>query len=314
MRLLVTGHTGQLAKSLANRAGFFGADISHTTNTKAETSESYEHEIRLHKPDIVVNCATIGWREYAENNECEFFKSQISEATNIAIASANLKLPLIHISCHHVFDGKSDYPYTEKSQPSGTSEIGRAVIQAEDAIVNHNPNSVILRTSWLYSESGDNILTRFISILKNAKAGMPINVPKAYFGSPTSTDDIADGILEVCNNLISTPHESELRGIFNMANHGMVSAAAFAKFLASFFDVPMDNIKETSISDINRPEQDFIGEISENAVYDCNKLLYTHGVILGDWRQALIKVLSKMQLANHIPTQNANANNADERT
>ena len=100
-----------------------------------------------------------------------------------------LFIPFIHISSDYVFDGKKGKPYFENDFPNPINYYGLSKLSAEKGILSLNSNNIILRTSWVYSNSKNNFLSKIIS---KANKYIEVNVVYDQFGSPTSAKDIAN--------------------------------------------------------------------------------------------------------------------------
>jgi dTDP-4-dehydrorhamnose reductase len=294
MRLLVAGNTGQLARSLLQRAGIFGAQV-FTIPTESITSiTALQEEIKNSEADLVLNLVGISNPDFIDMSS-EANKQQIIEsARNLAIASKNAIIPIIHLSGHQIFDGKSDIPNSESSAPSPDNEIGRIGLRAEDAISENNPDYVILRTSWLYGPDSKSL---FLKMLALASLENDLTyVARKRMGSPTSVYSLTDGIYEIAANLQSMKNNRELRGVFHIANAGIISQLRFARYILAYHL----KISENHSAEVKNQNYDADANnvITQNAVLNCDKLLYSHGIALDDWRTAL-KIILAESLGNN---------------
>ena len=140
---------------------------------------------------------------------------------NFAKLSKENNIKLIHISSDYVFDGNSQKPYTETDTPNPQSIYGQTKLDGELAIQKINPaNSIIIRTSWLYSKFGNNFVKKMLRLGKNSSE---ISVVSDQIGTPTNAADLALAILKILPRLQNTSLE-----LFHYSNEGVCSWYDFA--------------------------------------------------------------------------------------
>lgn len=290
MRFLVAGNTGQLAESLVKRAAVFGAEIISTHEDSDFSVADLQDQINNTNADLFINLIGISHPDfYSEDITSNDRLELVDLVQNMAKASAASNIPIIHLSGHQVFDGKSEDGYLESTAPSAEREIGRIGIMAEDAIAQFNPNHVILRTSWLYGPDSKSFFTKMVKIaeLENDLT----YVARKRMGSPTSVHSLAEGIFEVAANLHSMKDNRDLRGTFHIANSGTASQLRFARYILAY----CQEISQKHSDEIRNQnyESDANNIITQNAALNCDKLLFSHGVELDDWRNALRNILNE---------------------
>ena len=146
---------------------------------------------------------------------------------NIAKICNERKIKLIHISTDYVFDGNGKVPYLETDNPNPISIYGKTKLDGELAIIKINlKNSIIIRTSWVYSNFGNNFLK---TMLRHAKTNMELNIICDQFGSPTYAKNLANVMLEILPNINNTSPE-----IFNYSNKGFCSWYEFAEAIFKY--------------------------------------------------------------------------------
>ena len=104
---------------------------------------------------------------------------------------------LIHISTDYVFDGLSKLPLSENSKTKPVNEYGSSKLKGEVACLKNDPNSIVIRTSWLYSSFGNNFVKTMIDLMKKNKS---VKVVNDQIGSPTYAHDLARLIIEIIIN------------------------------------------------------------------------------------------------------------------
>ena len=129
---------------------------------------------------------------------------------------------MIHISTDYVFDGTKTTPYIETDIPNPQSIYGHSKFEGENEITRHAKNAVILRTSWLYSEYGNNFVK---TIQRLANERPEIKVVNDQTGTPTYAGDLAEVILKILIHKTDAPGVK----IYHYSNEGIVSWFDFAK-------------------------------------------------------------------------------------
>ncbi len=222
--ILVTGSNGQLGSELKKIASTL-PDYDFIFTTKDELSISDNSLIEKffldHKITHCINCAAYTAVDLAENAREEAMLLNGEAVGNLARASWQAGALFLHISTDYVFDGKADKPYKETDQVSPVNYYGSTKRSGEEAAINNNPASIIIRTSWLYSSFGKNFVKTMLRLMKEKDS---INVVNDQFGSPTFAADLAKAI----TTIILNPSVVKFAGIYHYANSGIISWYDFA--------------------------------------------------------------------------------------
>ena len=223
--ILVTGSDGQLGNEIKrlsskfNNFDFLFTDINNLDITDNNTLKTF---FTNHKVDFIVNCAAYTNVDTAEDEAEKAFSINATAVEHLAQLALEYKIFLIHISTDFVFDGKSSTPYTEKDIAQPLSIYGKSKLAGETAILNCEPNAIIIRTSWLYSEYGHNFVK---TLLRLAAERSEIKIVSDQIGTPTYAGDLADAILKI---LTSDYHPNGVQ-IIHYSNEGIASWFEFAK-------------------------------------------------------------------------------------
>ena len=169
--LLVTGANGQLGSEIRSIAqnhpdyNFFFTDAKDLNITKHELVKNY---IEYNNINIIINCAAYTAVDNAENEPIISDRINHLAVANFAKLAIEYKIKLIHISTDYVFDGTNHIPYTETNIPNPQSVYGKTKLDGELVLKKINPpNSVIIRTSWVYSRFGKNFVKTMIDLGKS---------------------------------------------------------------------------------------------------------------------------------------------------
>ena len=225
MKILVTGSNGQLGNELRSLVQdypgntFIFTDIEELDITRADKVNDF---FKLNHPDVLINCAAYTAVDKAEK-ETDMAMLINAKATGILANACNLYgTVLFHISTDYVFDGKGFIPYTEEDKPDPVSVYAKSKYFGELEIMQLAGRAVIIRTSWLYSEFGNNFVK---TILKYGRERGILNVIYDQIGAPTYAKDLARVILGSLS-YVNTINGVEL---FHFANEGVTSWFDFAK-------------------------------------------------------------------------------------
>ena len=198
MKILVTGCNGQLGRALrrsleAAKAGVTTyVDIDTLDLTDAKATEQF---LRDGEFSHVVNCAAYTAVDRAEEEKLECAAANIDGIANIARHAEELGLRIIHISTDYVFDGNSNRPYSESDKTAPLSHYGTTKRKSETTLLGLAPDSMIIRTGWLYSSTGSNFPMTMLRLA--SKGHNELRVVADRIGTPTLADDLAGAITAI---------------------------------------------------------------------------------------------------------------------
>ncbi|MBB4007431.1 dTDP-4-dehydrorhamnose reductase [Allorhizobium taibaishanense] len=290
-RFVVTGLAGQVVQSLIERA----ADrqdieliaLGRPTLDLGDPA-TIEPAMRAAKPDLIVSAAAYTAVDQAEGEEAAAFAVNAEGPGELARVAKLLNVPILHISTDYVFDGSKTAPYAETDPVAPLGVYGRSKLEGERKVAAATDNHAILRTAWVYSPFGKNFLR---TMLRLAETRDGLNVVADQIGNPTSALDIADAVLAVGTNLLSSS-AAEMRGIFHMTGTGEASWAEFAAEIFRLSEAkggPSATVTPIPASDYPTP-----AERPANSRLDCTQLATVHGVRLPDWRPSTELVVDRL--------------------
>ena len=240
MKVVVIGSNGQLGKCMKENQfpilpDVF--DVVYATHdmidiTEKDSVKSYFDSIG-NDVDFVVNCAAYTDVNKAETDSLSAFKVNVIGPLNLAMACNDLRAMLIHISTDFIYDGQQNRPYREDDAANPLSVYGMTKFEGEEIVKSISNEYAIIRTSWLYSEHGNNFVKKIIETYKkNPFNG--INVVNNEIGSPTYAGDLAEFIY----TLIIKKVEGSLgdKEVFNYSNQGTISRYDFANAIIGLYD------------------------------------------------------------------------------
>ena len=226
MTVLVTGADGQLGRHLrlatvGSRHRYLFTDVAELDITSREAVEAFvdRHEVR-----VVVNCAAYTNVDRAEGDEAAATRINAEAVGYLAAAMKRVDGVLVHVSTDYVFGGNvNNTPCTEEEPANPTGAYGRSKWAGEQAAA--ACRSVVLRTSWLYSEYGKNFLLTMLSLTATKPV---VRVVFDQVGTPTYAGDLARVISQMVENGACFEHA----GVYHYANEGVCSWYDFAREIA----------------------------------------------------------------------------------
>ena len=192
MKILVTGSEGMLAQDLKSVLGE-NNEIIPLSRQKMDITQkdAVIKNIKSSAPDIVINCAAYTKVDTAEEERKKAFQVNGIGVQNLAVACAEMQIPLCHISTDYVFDGRKNKPYTPFDAANPLSIYGESKLAGEKYIQWIMNKFYIVRTSGLYGRGGNNFV---MTILRLAKERRAVKVVTDQICSPTFTLNLSTGI------------------------------------------------------------------------------------------------------------------------
>lgn len=286
--ILVTGGGGQLATSLATIGGARVHRVGRPDFDfdRAETIESSFHTVA---PSIVVNAAAHTGVDLAEKEPEESARANRDGPRRLAELCAEAGVPLIHVSTDYVYDGRKGAPYVETDPTNPTGVYGRTKREGEEAVLAANPQTVVLRTSWVFSPYGKN----FVKTMLNAQLKTnSLKVVADQHGSPTSAPDLADAILAVVAKIEAEGFSPDFAGIYHASNRGYTTWHGLAT--ATFEEAERHGRSLPEVAAITTADWPTPAARPADTRLDCGKLERTFGVVLPEWRPSLARTVDEV--------------------
>lgn len=220
--ILITGAGGQLAaciKDVAAHYSRFEFVFLSKADMPVEDKVKVDAAFERIRPQYCINCAAYTAVDKAESEREKAFLINAEAVKGLAAVCAARRSKLLHISTDYVFNGSSSVPYKESDQVEPVNVYGASKAEGEALAAAHDPDAVIIRTSWLYSEHGHNFVKTMIRLMKEKKA---LNIVNDQTGSPTYGIDLAHAIMKIIDS------DRWLPGIYHYCNEGRISWYDFA--------------------------------------------------------------------------------------
>jgi dTDP-4-dehydrorhamnose reductase len=282
MKIVVLGASGQLGSCLKKVAA--ERDITDITFPSEEASnilspEQLDKLLAEEQPLFVINCAAYTAVDKAEDEQDICRKVNRDGAEYIATACKKHGVTLIHVSTDFVFKGNIPQLLSETDPAYPDNIYGLTKLEGEVAIAEILPAHFTIRTSWLYSEFGNNFVK---TMLRLGKERNQLGVIVDQVGSPTYGIDLAGAILDIIES------GSQDYGIYHYSNEGVTSWFDFAKaiFELSGTDVIVNPVKTSEyVTKAVRPAY---------SVMDKTKIKNTFKLAIPYWRNSLSLCLERL--------------------
>ena len=224
INILVTGSNGQLGSEIRERSSGYAYNFYFTDSSILDITDfkKVKEFIEIHTINIIINCAAYTAVDKAQEDETNADRVNHLAVKNLATIAKDKSIKLIHISTDYVFDGENFKPYVEDDVTRPTGVYGKTKLDGENAMREINPlNSIIIRTSWVYSSFGANFVKTMLRLGKERDA---LGVIFDQVGTPTYARDLAKTILDILPNIANDKVE-----IYHYSNEGVLSWYDFAK-------------------------------------------------------------------------------------
>jgi dTDP-4-dehydrorhamnose reductase len=288
MKLLVLGGAGQVGRELCRLRWPVGYSLVALDRGGIDIADrdAVFDLLDRERPDCVINAAAYTAVDRAESEPEAAWAANCTGPANLAAASAEAGIPLVHLSTDYVLDGGKAGPYREDDPVNPLGVYGKSKEAGDRAIRDALPEHVILRTAWVYSVHGHN----FVKTMLRLPAERPLlRVVADQTGSPTSAADIAEAIREVVRQIEAGKGRW---GTYHFAGAGAVTWHGFAE--AIFAEAAPWRGPPPLVEAITTAEYPTAARRPANSVLDCAKIREAFGILPRPWRAALAEVIREL--------------------
>lgn len=200
LTILVMGSNGQLGSEFIelSKASPYQFIFCDKTDADITSKSSLKQFLKDKSVDVILNCAAYTAVDKAEDEEEKAFQINHIGVKNIVEICQDKNIKLIHFSTDYVFNGKNHKPYTEFDKVSPESVYGKSKFAGEKEIMKSDISALVIRTSWLYSNFGQNFVKNMLRLGSQKKS---IGVVFDQIGTPTSAKDLAHATLNCLSQL-----------------------------------------------------------------------------------------------------------------
>lgn len=284
-RILVTGKNGQLGQSLQKVA----AELTHydfvfvgRDELDLSSSASIEKYFAAAKPFVaIINAAA-----YTAVDQAESEVELANQVNHLAVAQLGdiakvQNAMLLHVSTDYVFDGKSYRAYVETDAAAPQNQYGLTKLKGEQAMLASGCTGAIVRTSWVYSEFGNNFVKTMLRLGRDRDS---LNVIFDQVGSPTYATDLARALVGLLEHGVQEGVE-----IYHYSNEGVCSWYDFAKAIFELSAVSCDVnpiVTQDYPTPASRPHYSLLNK---------SKIKLDTGLAVPYWRDSLQQCLRELK-------------------
>ena len=285
--ILITGAYGQLGSEIKEASlrypefHFAFHDMDTLDITKSGQLKSFFSSDSF---DFIVNCAAYTGVDEAEKDRATAFLVNSTAAGYLAETAEQNSCKLIHISTDYVFGGNQDKPYSECDKPNPGSVYSKSKLAGEDLVLQFS-NSMVIRTSWLYSSYGENFVKKMLNL---SMIRDELRVVEDQIGSPTYAADLATAILDIiemtsANNNLFEP------GIYHYSNEGA----------CSWYDLTQEIVRLTGaacrVIPVKTEDYPLPARRPAYSVLEKEKIRTQFNIQIPHWKESLSVCINKIQ-------------------
>ncbi len=231
--------------------------------------------------NAIINCAAYTAVDKAQSDKESANVINHLATKYLAQIAKEKEIKLVHISTDYVFDGQSFKPYLESDSVNPQSVYGQTKLDGEKVMMDINPkNSLIIRTSWVYSSYGANFVKTMIRLGKEKES---LGVIYDQVGTPTYAQDLAGAILEILPQI-----NNEQVQIYHYSNEGVLSWYDFAKEIMKMAKLPC------KINPIETKEYPTPASRPHYSLLNKSKIKKAFNLEIPYWKESLRACLEKM--------------------
>jgi dTDP-4-dehydrorhamnose reductase len=281
-KILVFGASGQLGtciKKVAKEQNL--TDIIFPEKGEADilNEAGLEALFNKYQPRFCINCAAYTAVDKAEEDIATARKLNKDGAVNLARLCKAHHAVLVHVSTDFVFEGNAPYPLIETDAANPINVYGLTKLEGEQAIAEILPEHYTIRTSWLYSEYGNNFVK---TMLRLGAERDQLNIIADQVGTPTYAIDLANCLLAII------AADNKQYGVYHYSNDGVASWYDFAQ---AIFDLSKTDVKVLPIRTSQYPTPAVRPTFS---VMDKTKIKTNFGIHIPYWRQSLEECIKRL--------------------
>ena len=293
--ILVTGCNGQLGKELQDIAPLYSSFkfiFLSREDLPIHHFELVRNFFDITKADYCINCAAYTAVDKAESEKELAFQVNGEAVGVLAAVCKKYHTKFIHISTDYVFDGTAAVPYKEDSPANPVSIYGASKLEGEKQAIKYNPDSLIIRTSWMFSSHGKNFVKTMLRLMSERNE---INVVNDQLGSPTYAADLAAMIINIianCSEGVLTDQLSTANfqsGIYHYSNNGIISWYDFALAIKELTG------SNCIIHPISTSQYPTPAKRPHYSVFKKEKIIKTFSLEIPFWKDSLKRCLEKLK-------------------
>ena len=277
--IVVTGKNGQLGSELLLLASSFDAQYDFLFADRAvidlSSDDSIDKFCAVHHPAVVINCAAYTAVDKAETDRDAAFQINAVAVGKLAAYCKAIGALFITVSTDYVFDGNGTSPYLPSDTTDPINYYGASKAEGEKLAVTNNPESIIIRTSWVYSRFGNNFVKTMIRLMGERPS---LNVVGDQIGAPTYAADLAAAIMHIVGQKAAG---NKQKGIYHYSNSGAISWYDFAVAIGEMIH------SNCAVAKIGSEAFPTPAKRPHYSLMDCSSIIQDFGVDQPEWKESL---------------------------
>jgi dTDP-4-dehydrorhamnose reductase len=281
--IVVTGANGQVGQSIKLLSDLY-PDVKFSFLTKDDLSisdkEALNSFFQNQKPTVLINCAAYTAVDKAETEQELALSVNATAVETLAGICKEFNTKFVHISTDYVFDGNASIPYKESDSTNPENYYGFTKLQGENLAIAANPETIIVRTSWVYAPHGKNFVKTMLKLMQDRTE---LNVVGDQFGSPTYAPDLAEALLKIALS------DHIIPGVYHFSNDGIISWFDFATAIA---EISHSSCKVNAITNAQYPTP---AKRPSYSGLNKSKIQSNYSIQLKPWRDSLQDCIQKLK-------------------
>ena len=291
MKILILGAQGQLGNSLYNLFKEKGDVVAKSRQELDITDKALIiNEINRYQPHYIFNAAAYTNVEAAEKETDIALRVNATALEYIAEGARDNDAILFHFSTDYVFDGTNSDAYDESDKTAPINFYGKSKLIGEDNIQNNMDKYFIIRTSWVFSEKGNNFPKKLLQL---AQKNESINVVTDQYSAPTYAPDIANAVFRIIEHI---QHGKKFDyGIYHYSGLPYTNWNAFAKRIIELAKKSKIVSSSVKINDILSNDLTLFAKRPFNSRLNCSKIKTVFGVEQKNWNETLENIIFNLR-------------------
>ncbi|HSN60169.1 MAG TPA: dTDP-4-dehydrorhamnose reductase [Ferruginibacter sp.] len=273
--ILVTGANGQLGmefRALAEQFAQFHFLFVSREQLAIEDLAAIKNYFTNQSIDYCINCAAYTAVDKAESEKEASISINATAVGNLAAVCKEYQTRFFHFSTDYVFNGQASQPYKETDSTDPVNFYGQTKLQGEQAAFANNENSIIIRTSWVYSRFGKNFVKTMLRLMSERES---IGVVADQVGCPTYAADLAAAVMQIIDSGKFIP------GIYHYCNEGIISWHDFAMAIKELSE------SKCAVNAIETAAYPTPAARPHYSALDTQKIKESYGLDILPWKQRL---------------------------
>ena len=283
LHILVTGANGQLGmecRELSQNYPQHHFYFEDKNTLPIDNETSVMQFFSNYKIDVCINAAAYTAVDLAETESENAYRINAQAVGYLATMCEKYGATFIHVSTDYVFNGQKAEGYDETDETDPINIYGASKLKGEELALQNNKNSIVIRTSWVFSSFGKNFVKTMMRLMSEKEQ---INVVSDQTGRPTYARDLAQTIFTLIENENTPP------GLYHYANEGVITWFDFATAIKEICGYAcLINPIPSSSYPVPAKRPNF-------SILNTHKISMLNGVMIPNWKDSLIDCINLLR-------------------